>query len=124
MEHPHPFGLDGGSQDKGSHLVAGRAAPRAIEGKNVRDVEVYCSRCGSADTEVKDCLCTVKHGRCLRCDKGFQAAPCPNCGSYRVEGSDGVSGSRFAVLPATVSCMNCHSAIPARDPGLEGTGER
>ncbi|MFF3455107.1 hypothetical protein ACFYXH_12380 [Streptomyces sp. NPDC002730] len=43
--------------------------------------EVHCARCGSADTVVQPDADTVKHGRCLRCEKDFQATPCPICGS-------------------------------------------
>lgn len=86
------------------------------------DSEVHCARCGSADTLIEngDRDGNVRHGRCLRCDKDFQATPCPVCGSYRVEGSYGISGSRFATLPQTVECNDCRSTIPARDPGPEG----
>lgn len=90
----------------------------------MEELETYCSRCGSADTVIKSTVGNVKHGRCLRCDKDFQAAPCPACGSYEVDGSYGVSGSRYAVLPDTVTCMSCRTEIPARDPGPEGPSER
>lgn len=67
---------------------------------------------------------TVRRGRCLRCEKDFQATPCPVCGSYRIEGSYGVSGIRFTTLPDIVTCMDCRSEIPARDPGPEKASER
>ncbi|MFG2631296.1 hypothetical protein [Streptomyces sp. NPDC048473] len=86
--------------------------------------EVHCPRCGSADTVVKPSDDGVKHGRCLRCEKDFQATPCPVCGSYRVDGSYGISGIRFTTLPQTVYCKDCRSEIPARDPGPEGPSER
>jgi DNA-directed RNA polymerase subunit RPC12/RpoP len=59
------------------------------------DTEVLCLRCGSADTQVPPSSDPLKRGFCLRCDKPFQAVPCPHCGSYRVEGSFGVSGARY-----------------------------
>ncbi|MGW3624790.1 hypothetical protein [Streptomyces sp. NPDC000880] len=85
--------------------------------------EMHCPRCGSADTVVKPGDDSVKHGRCLRCEKDVQATPCPVCGSYRIDGSYGVSGIRFTTLPDTVTCMDCRSEIPARDPGPEGPSE-
>ena len=82
-------------------------------------VEVHCSRCGSADTEVTSSSGTVKHGHCYRCDKPFEAMPCPHCASYTVDGSYGVSGTRFNALPSTVHCHGCKAEIPVRDPGAE-----
>ncbi len=67
----------------------------------------------------------MKNGRCLRCEKDFQATPCPVCGSYRVEGAYGTSvGVPYAVLRTTVDCKDCGSEIPARDPGPEAPPER
>lgn len=87
--------------------------------------EVHCVRCGSADTLIEQGdEGPVKHGRCLRCEKSFQATPCPVCGSYRIEGSYGISGVRYTTLPHTVECTDCRSEIPARDPGPEGPAAR
>ncbi|MFB8043125.1 hypothetical protein ACFC8F_17765 [Streptomyces hydrogenans] len=89
------------------------------------DIEVHCSRCGSNDTDVEPGDGEVKQGRCLRCEKDFQATPCPFCGSYRVEGSYGISvGVRYSELVTTVDCKDCRSEIPARDPGPETPSER
>ncbi|MCX5315899.1 hypothetical protein [Streptomyces sp. NBC_00154] len=85
--------------------------------------EVHCPRCGSADTDVKPGDGRVEHGRCLRCEKDFHATPGPVCGSYRIDGSYGISGIRFTTLPETVTCKDCRSEIPARDPGPEGPSE-
>ena len=81
--------------------------------------EVHCPRWrNGADTVVKPGNDgRVKHGRCLRCEKDFQATPGPICGSYRIDGSYGVAGIRFTTLPDTVTCMNSRTGIPARDPG-------
>lgn len=85
------------------------------------DVEVHCARCGSADTKIGPGDGTVKHGWCLRCERDFRAAPCPVCGSYRIEGSYGVSvGVKYSEFSGTVGCKDCRSEIPARDPGPEG----
>jgi hypothetical protein len=45
-------------------------------------------------------------------------------GSYKVEGSYGISGMRFQTLPDTVSCWDCRKEMPPRDPGPENTSER
>ncbi|MCX5207632.1 hypothetical protein OG897_40285 [Streptomyces sp. NBC_00237] len=79
--------------------------------------EVLCVRCGSADTRITRIGQTSADGDCLRCDKPFQATPCQNCGGYRIDGSFGVSGSRFETLPETVTCGDCGHANPLRDPG-------
>ena len=84
---------------------------------------MHCARCGSNDTIIEPGEGDVMRGRCLRCDKDFQATPCPVCGSYRIEGSYGISGIRFTTLPQTVECKDCRSEIPARDPGPEGPSE-
>ncbi|MFJ5099340.1 hypothetical protein [Streptomyces sp. NPDC088557] len=89
------------------------------------EIEVHCSRCGSADTEVEPGDGETKKGRCSRCEKSFLAAPCPHCGSYRIEGSYGISvGVKYSELVSTVPCKDCRSEIPARDPGPEGPAQR
>ncbi|MET7571262.1 hypothetical protein ABZT04_22575 [Streptomyces sp. NPDC005492] len=89
----------------------------------MEEIQVHCARCGSNDTIIEPGEGDVMRGRCLRCDKDFQATPCPVCGSYRIEGSYGISGIRFTTLPQTVECKDCRSEIPARDPGPEGPSE-
>lgn len=88
------------------------------------ELQVHCSRCGSADTVVEPGAGDLKQGECLRCEKPFQAAPCPHCDSYRVDGSYGVSGARYATQPSTVQCWDCRRDVPARDPGPEPTAEQ
>lgn len=55
------------------------------------------------------------------CDKPFHATPCQNCGGFRIDGSFGVSGTRFENLPETVRCLDCSHPNPLRDPGPEET---
>src|SRR5690348_5971856 len=75
------------------------AVPGPHSGVEMEEEEVHCVRCGSADTLVeRGDEGPLKRGRCLRCDKSFQATPCPVCGSFRIEGSYGISGVRFTTL--------------------------
>jgi hypothetical protein len=90
----------------------------------MEEEEVHCVRCGSADTLVEQGEGPVRNGRCLRCEKTFTATPCPVCGSYRIEGSYGISGVRYTTLPDMVECKDCRREIPARDPGPEGPALR
>ncbi|MFD8731959.1 hypothetical protein [Streptomyces sp. NPDC059611] len=83
--------------------------------------EVFCVRCGSADTRVTRLDPTSAEGTCFRCDKPFHATPCQNCGGFRIDGSFGVSGTRFENLPETVRCWDCPHPNPLRDPGPEET---
>ncbi len=62
---------------------------------------------------------TSAEGTCFRCDKPFHAMPCQNCGGFRIDGSFGVSGTRFENLPQTVKCSDCGHRNPLRDPGPE-----
>ncbi|GEB60067.1 hypothetical protein GCM10017674_75510 [Streptomyces gardneri] len=58
-------------------------------------------------------------------EKDFQATPCPECGSYRIEGTYSTSvGVRYAVLRTTVDCKDCRSEIRAREPSPEEPSER
>lgn len=90
----------------------------------MHEIVVHCPRCGSADTIPREKEGDAWLGDCLRCDKPFHATPCPHCGSYKVDGSYGISGSRYATHPATVDCWGCGTKIPARDPGPEPVAER
>ncbi|MFI5726853.1 hypothetical protein [Streptomyces cyaneofuscatus] len=84
--------------------------------------KVFCVRCGSADTRVTRLDPTSAEGTCPRCDnKPFHATPCQNCGGFRIDGSFGVSGTRFETLPETVRCWDCSHPNPLRDPGPEKT---
>ena len=67
--------------------------------------DVQCPSCGSADT-IRERLRGVdnyeEHARadaepvktekwsCLRCDLSFMPYPCPECGSYEIDGAQGV----------------------------------
>lgn len=56
---------------------------------------VQCLRCGSADTRPN------KDGEtwtCFRCPEPFTPTPCPASGSFRISGSQGVSGATFAAF--------------------------
>ncbi|WP_232788809.1 hypothetical protein [Streptomyces odonnellii] len=76
-------------------------------------------RCGSGDTRVTRLDQTSAEGTCFRCDKLFHATPSQGCGSFRMDGSFGVSGTRFENLPETVKCWDCGHRNPLRDPGPE-----
>lgn len=88
------------------------------------ELQVHCSRCGSADTVVEPGEGVRKLGECLRCEKPFQATPCPQCQSYRIDGSYGASGTRYVTQPSTVRCWDCGRNVPARDPGPEESTEQ
>jgi hypothetical protein len=64
----------------------------------------HCLRCGSADTRPDKGRQTWT---CFRCDKSFTPAACPRCGSFRVSGSQGVSGVAFVKLPVVIRCDDC-----------------
>lgn len=72
--------------------------------RTMKTQEAFCVRCGSADTRVTRLSQNGAEGDCFRCDKSFQATPCQRCGGFRIDGSFGVSGTRFENLPETVKC--------------------
>ncbi|MEU4580410.1 hypothetical protein [Nonomuraea sp. NPDC023979] len=51
--------------------------------------------------------------RCLRCDSTFAPHPCPECGSYKIEGANGVSGQPFEQSKLAVTCWDCRAEFPA-----------
>lgn len=81
--------------------------------------EVFCVRCGSADTRVTRLDPTSAGGTCFRCDKPFYATPCQTYGGFRIDGSFGVPGIRCKHLPETVRCRDCGHRNPPRDPVSE-----
>lgn len=85
----------------------------------MKSQDVFCMPCGSADTRVSRLDDNRAEGDCFRCDKPFRAAPRQGCGSFRIDGSFGVSGTRFENLPETVRCWDCGHRKPLRDPGPE-----
>ncbi|MER6237695.1 hypothetical protein ABT185_16775 [Streptomyces clavifer] len=84
--------------------------------------QVFCVRCGSADTRVTRLDPTSAEGTCFRCDnQPFHATPCQNCGGFRIDGSSGVPGIRFENPQESVKCQDCGHRNPLRDPGPEET---
>ncbi len=90
--------------------------------------EVHCPSCGSADTLRKRLLdiddyavheraeaddVSAEAWACLRCDHMFMPYPCPECGSYRINGARGVSGAPFLTPQVIVSCSDCKAEFPA-----------
>jgi hypothetical protein len=101
--------------------------------------EVHCPSCGSADTirlRLLDVDDEAEHDRidaepieagrwrCLRCEYTFAPYPCPECGSYKIEGANGVSGASFERSLLTVTCWNCKAEFPAHSSVLaQGSGD-
>lgn len=83
--------------------------------------QVFCARCGSADTRVTRLGSDRAEGFCLCCAKPFHASPCRACGCFRVDGSYGAPGTRYAKLPRTVKCRDCGHRNPLRDPARNRT---
>lgn len=88
--------------------------------------DVLCLSCGSADTlrarlrgvdsvEAIDAAASnpieEEEWLCLRCTRVFVPCPCPECGSYQVEGARGVSGQDFVERLVVVRCYNCRATF-------------
>lgn len=76
--------------------------------------QVHCARCGSHNTRIPVLQKEFVQGHCFRCSASFNATPCQACGGFRVDGSYGISGTRYAQLPETVKCWDCGHHEPLR----------
>lgn len=94
----------------------------------MRNPEVHCPSCGSADTmrarlrginddaihdQADAAAVEADEWACLRCDHVFQPHACPKCGSYRIEGALGISGQPFERPNVTVTCWDCKEVFAA-----------
>jgi len=96
---------------------------------------VHCPSCGTADTirvRLRGVTDNDEYERierqpvqdeewiCERCDHCFWPYPCPECGSYRIEGARGVSGQPFEAPLVVVRCSDCGAEFPPHPSvGLE-----
>jgi hypothetical protein len=100
--------------------------------------EVHCLNCGSADTlrqrllgvdedeeheRAESTPVEADRWRCLRCDYSFTPHPCPECGSYRIEGANGISGQPFEKPLLIVKCWDCRTEFPAHSSVIDGADE-